>query len=351
MYPSNGLDYISLMGLGRENRPSEQAVRVAVLGSCTTQYYAAVLRGLGAAGGPPVVTYEPEYNTMHQTVLDERSELYSFRPDVVVFLTAVQGLREALLTTGLSDRVNAADREAEQLVALVRRVASTPGVTVVVNEFVIPYERAWGNFSAHVEASLANAVRRVNERLRSLVAETANVYTVDCDHIASWLGKRAWFDERIWFYSKSFCHPEALPHVAGQALDIVRAVKGASIKCIALDLDNTLWGGVVGDDGLEGIRLGELGEGEAYVRFQTWLKDLRARGIILAVCSKNDELKALEPFRRHGDMVLKESDISCFVANWDNKADNLRTLARRLNIGLDSVLFIDDSPFERNLVA
>src|SRR5206468_8872398 len=117
-----------------------------------------------------------------------------------------------------------------------------------------------------------------------------------------------------------------------------------------LDLDNILWGGVVGDDGLEGIRLGELGDGEAYVQFQRWLKELRARGIILAVCSKNDEDKALEPFRAHHDMVLRESDISCFIANWDNKADNLRSLASRLNIGLDTVVFLDDSPFERNLV-
>jgi FkbH-like protein len=350
MYLSNGFDYISLMGLGRDPGEHDHAVRVAVLGTCTTQYYAAVLRGIGKAAGFPVVTYEPDYNTLHQTVLDERSGLYAFRPDVVVFLTAVQGLRDVLLPTDLRDRPAAADREAEQLASLVHKASRIPGVTVVVNEFVIPYERAWGNFSAHVGGSLQNVVGRINERLRSVAAGSANVYTVDCDHVASWLGKRAWFDERIWFYSKSFCHPEALPHVAGQALDIVRAVKGKSLKCIALDLDNVLWGGTIGDDGLEGIRLGDLGEGEAFVQFQLWLKELRARGIILGVCSKNDEEKALEPFRRHGDMVLKETDISCFIANWQDKAANLRALAKRLNIGLDSILFIDDSAFERNLV-
>jgi FkbH-like protein len=117
-----------------------------------------------------------------------------------------------------------------------------------------------------------------------------------------------------------------------------------------MDLDNVLWGGTVGDDGLEGIRLGELGEGEAYVQFQIWLKELCDRGIILAVCSKNDDDKAREPFREHPDMVLRETDISCFIANWNNKADNLRLVAQRLNIGLDSIVFLDDSPFERNLV-
>jgi len=122
------------------------------------------------------------------------------------------------------------------------------------------------------------------------------------------------------------------------------------LKCVALDLDNVLWGGTIGDDGLERIRLGELGEGEAYVQFQMWLRELAARGIILAVCSKNDDDKAREPFRRHPDMVLTESDIACFIANWDNKADNIRSLASRLNIGLDSIMLLDDSPFERNLV-
>jgi FkbH-like protein len=353
MYLPRELDYISLMGLGREGPHEEEqqlAQRVAVLGFCTTQYYAAVLRGLGKAAGFPLVTYEPEYNTVLQTVLDERSALYSFRPDFVVLLTAVQALRNVLLSTDLGERIGRVEREMEQLVSVIRRLSRIPDATVVVNEFVTPYERAWGNFTSRVESSLQNVVRRANERLREAAVEMENVYTVDSDHVAAWLGKRSWFDERLWFYSKSFCHPEALPHVAGQALDIFRAVRGMGLKCVALDLDNVLWGGTIGDDGLESIRLGELGEGEAYVQFQMWLRELAARGIILAVCSKNDDDKAREPFRRHADMVLTESDIACFIANWDNKADNIRSLASRLNIGLDSVVLLDDSPFERNLV-
>jgi FkbH-like protein len=352
LYLPEEFDYINLMGLGRQDpeHEDEHAARVAVLGFSTTQYYASVLRGLGKAVGFPVVTFEPEYNTVHQMVLDDESPLYSFRPDFVVFLTAVQALRSTILAADPAKRTELAERETEHLVSLVRRVSEDADVTVVVNEFVIPYERAWGNFTARIEASLPNIVRRVNERLREVAAESENVYTVDSDHIASWLGKRAWFDERLWFYSKSFSHPEALPHVAGQALDIFRALRGKTIKCVALDLDNTLWGGTIGDDGLEGIRLGELGDGEAYVHFQTWLKELAGRGVLLAICSKNDPEKAREPFQKHNDMVLTEASISCFVANWDNKADNLHLVAKRLNIGLDSIVFLDDSAFERNLV-
>ena len=350
MYLPDQLDYIGLMGLGRNQADEANAARVAVLGFCTTQYYTSVLRGLGAAAGFPLVTYESEYNTVHQTVLDEASGLYEFEPDFVVVLTAVQGIRNVLLSSNGTSRMELAAREADDLVSIVRRAAQIPGVTVVVHEFVMPYERAWGNFGARVDGSLQAAVREINERLRQLAREVENVYTVDTDYVASWLGKKSWFDERLWFHSKSFCHPEALPQVAGQAIDIFRAVKGKSAKCLAVDLDNVLWGGVIGDDGLEGIRLGELGEGEAFVQFQHWLKELAGRGIILGVCSKNDDDKARAPFQSHADMVLAESDISCFVANWDNKADNLRALAERLSIGLDSIVFLDDSPFERNLV-
>jgi FkbH-like protein len=129
------------------------------------------------------------------------------------------------------------------------------------------------------------------------------------------------------------------------------AEQGRSYKCIALDLDNTLWDGVIGDDGLSGIGLGQgHAVGEAYVEFQRYLQNLGKRGVILAVCSKNDEVNARLPFQQHPDMVLREADISCFVANWSDKAANLRHIASTLNIGVDSIVFVDDNPFERNLV-
>ena len=129
------------------------------------------------------------------------------------------------------------------------------------------------------------------------------------------------------------------------------AKQGRSFKCLVLDLDNTVWGGVIGDDGMEGIVLGQGSPlGEAYVAFQDYARELSRRGVILAVCSKNDEANALEPFEKHPDMVLRRGDISSFVANWSDKAANLRAIAEELNIGLDSLVFIDDNPFERNLV-
>src|SRR6266487_4581955 len=175
MYLSTDFDYIDLLRLGRqESHDGKSAARVALLGFCTTQYYAAALRGLGLAAGFPLVTYESEYNTVHQTVLDEQSELYSFKPDFIVFLTAVQALRNVLLSAGSAERGQVATREAEELASLVKRAADRSGATVVVNEFVMPYERPWGNFSDRVEGSLRRGVQSINERLRLLADELDN---------------------------------------------------------------------------------------------------------------------------------------------------------------------------------
>ncbi|MBQ9513134.1 MAG: HAD-IIIC family phosphatase, partial [Lachnospiraceae bacterium] len=142
----------------------------------------------------------------------------------------------------------------------------------------------------------------------------------------------------------------ALPAVAQSVTDVLCAMQGRLKKCVVLDLDNTLWGGVIGDDGLNGIEIGELGKGHVFTNLQRWLKELKDFGIILAVCSKNDEAVAKEPFEKHEDMVLRLSDISVFVANWEDKATNIKLIQETLNIGMDSIVFLDDNAFERNLV-
>jgi FkbH-like protein len=143
---------------------------------------------------------------------------------------------------------------------------------------------------------------------------------------------------------------DILPKVAHRILSIIAAMNGKIKKCLVLDLDNTLWGGVIGDDGIENIQIGSLGIGKAFTEFQYWVKSLKERGIILAVCSKNTESVAKEPFEKHPDMVLHLDDIAVFVANWENKVDNIRQIQSILNIGFDSMVFIEDNPFERNMI-
>jgi FkbH-like protein len=174
----------------------------------------------------------------------------------------------------------------------------------------------------------------------------------DIEAVASWVGRRQFFDERAWDLWKLPCSLEHLPRIAKSIADVLLAFRGRVVKCVVADLDNTLWGGVIGDDGLEGIELSTHGggAGESFVRLQLYLRQLRRRGILLAVCSKNDEAAALMPFVHHPDMVLKRDDISVFVANWDDKAAGIRRVRDELNIALDSIVFLDDNAFERNLV-
>ena len=181
-------------------------------------------------------------------------------------------------------------------------------------------------------------------------AESANVTVFDMDQAAAVYGKQTWNDAGMWIAAKQYPAADAVPFVLKRVAALMRAACGLTSKCLVLDLDGTLWGGVIGEDGLTGIHLGGDPEGEAYVAFQHYILGLRHRGIPLAVCSKNNEADALSVFRQHPETVLREEDFAVFLANWEPKPDNLRRIASILNIGVDSLVFIDDNPVERNFI-
>ena len=185
----------------------------------------------------------------------------------------------------------------------------------------------------------------------NLAQEFPNLFICDIAGIQNKFGRDFMFDSTVYVSTEMVLSIDALPYVASRTLDIIASIEGKFKKCLILDLDNTVWGGVVGDDGWENIQVGHgLGIGKAFSEFQQWVKKLKNRGIIVCVCSKNDEDKAKEPFEKNPEMVLTLDDISVFVANWENKADNIRTIQSILNIGFDSMVFLDDNPFERNMV-
>jgi FkbH-like protein len=194
-------------------------------------------------------------------------------------------------------------------------------------------------------------VRKLNYQLMQLAATHPNLFVVDLAALQSKFGRDTLFAPNVYVSTEMILSIDALPYVASRVIDVVAAIKGQFKKCLILDLDNTLWGGVIGDDGLEGIQLGHgLGIGKAFTEFQMWVKKLKQRGIILCVASKNNEDTAKEPFLHHPDMILRLDDIAVFQANWETKVDNIRTIQRILNIGFDSMVFLDDNPFERSMV-
>jgi len=215
--------------------------------------------------------------------------------------------------------------------------------------FVLPLARQLGNLESSHASSRTNCIRALNAYLVQQCP--SNVTLIDMDYFAGNFGKENWFDEVAFFVSKQPFSLKAVAPVSAFLARLIATAAGDVKKCLVLDLDNTLWGGVIGDDGLGGINLDPNNPaGEAYLAFQRYLKALKERGVMLAVCSKNDETTARSPFLDCPDMILQLDDFAAFVANWDDKISNLRLIARQLNIGLDAMVFFDDNPSERMLV-
>ena len=344
------LDYFALSkeAKGLNTSGAAKVIRIALLADCATQQLADITRAIAARNNVQAEMYEGNYDGVDLEILDRNSALYAFNPQYVVILLSSEKLKAHLYASG--DRRSFADEMVSRLENLWNAFRAQSQATIIQSTFVLPSERAFGNYELKVADSVGSIFSEINYRLAGKARGAKNILLNDVDFLAASIGRAQWLDARMWNMAKTPCRLEHLPLLAQSLLDTVFAAAGMFTKCVVLDLDNTLWGGVIGDDGLEGIVLGEFDEGEAFVGFQTFIRELKRRGIILAVVSKNEHANAVLPFREHPHMVLKEEDISVFVANWDNKADNIRLVQKTLNIGFDSLVFLDDNPFERNIV-
>jgi FkbH-like protein len=222
---------------------------------------------------------------------------------------------------------------------------------LVIQQTIMPHMPNYGGNNEHrLPTSGAAFISRVNQRLRE-ASDEAGIDLLSLDTRVVQDGLEGWFSPVSWFGAKQEVALPASPAYGDMVARVIAARQGRSAKCCVFDLDNTLWGGVIGDDGVNGIVIGAgSAAGEAFLNLQNYALDLRRRGVILAVCSKNDEAIAVEPFDNRADMALRRQDVTCFVANWQDKPSNLQIIARQLNIGLDALVFVDDNPFERELV-
>jgi FkbH-like protein len=344
---------ISYLGLKRNCKKDASGLivqRFAILGDCATQHLATAIKGYAYDEGYAFEVFDADYDQIGAQVMDDASELYAFSPRYVLIYMCVEKLYEAFCAMALGDRADFADKIYEKIFAywaLVNRHITTH---ILQFTFVQRDDRVFGNFAPKTKTSFAYQVHRLNGLLADGCQQVANVSLIDLNEIRAALGEAAFYDSKLYYIAKVPLSMEALPKAAKAVMDTVNALNGRVKKCVVLDLDGTLWGGVVGDDGVNGIQIGELGAGHAFSAFQAWLKELKNRGVLLAVCSKNNEEAAKEPFLKHPEMVLRLEDFSLFVANWEDKARNIRYIQQTLNIGMDSMVFLDDNPFERNLV-
>ncbi len=324
--------------------------KLAVMGDCATQHLATALRGYGIHAGLGLSILDTDYNQIDAQVMDAASELYTFAPNAVLIQMCTEKLYEAFCAAPLNRRASFAEDTYERIRRIWEQLNSQIRTTVFQCNFPFMDDGAFGQYGCKTADSFLFQQRKLNFLLMQGCQEVKNVYLIDLDAIQATCGREKFSDPKLYYIAKMPISVDVLPEVAKKVIDQIQALRGITKKCVVLDLDNTLWGGVIGDDGLSGIQIGELGLGHAFSDFQSWLKELKNRGLLLAVCSKNNEPAAKEPFEKHPEMVLRLEDFSMFVANWEDKAGNIRSIQKNLNIGMDSLVFLDDNPFERNLV-
>lgn len=334
----------------RRNTKELKNIKVALLGDTATQFLNIALKGTAIQEGFNLEIFEADFGQISRQVLDPTSELYEFNADYTIIFESSHKLLTQYYKS-YDAQLDFAENKIKYIEELYSTIQNRTTSRVIYCNFPVINNQIFGNFSNKVESSFVFQQNKLNYLLSADIAtKKDNFFIADLLSIQNKWGRDFMFTPNIYVNTEMVLSLDALPIVAHHIFSIISSLEGKFKKCLILDLDNTTWGGIIGDDGLEKIQIGSLGIGKAFTEFQYWVKALQKRGVILAVCSKNDEDKAKEPFEKHPDMVLKMEDIAVFVANWDNKADNIRKIQSILNIGFDSMVFLDDNPFERNLV-
>ena len=325
-------------------------IRLGLVGSHTLDFVPDALAGSAIRHGIQVRTVQAAYGQVMQSVLDPASPLAAEPLDAVLIALDAQTLGLARSRLDPQAAQAAVDAAIAKVAGLCDGVRSVLGSVPLFQTLPLPADPLFGAFDLRLPGSVRSMVDQFNRRLAGEVLQPGDLL-VDVALAAAEVGLDRWYDQRGWHSAKLPFSLDVMPLYADHVCRVLGAFKGKARKCLVLDLDNTLWGGIIGDDGLDGIRLGQGDAiGEAHLAIQQLALDLRDRGIILAVCSKNDDANARAPFRDHRDMALREDHIACFVANWQDKATNLRNIAATLNIGTDALVFLDDNPAERAIV-
>jgi FkbH-like protein len=325
--------------------------RLAILSSSTVDHLLPPLKVAGFRRGMLLDLHITPFGQYRQELLNPDSALAQFQPQVILFSLSARDILSSVPISASASRVDQhVNEHVADLVSLWQAAQQMPGTTVLQQTFLNIGESLFGSLDRSLPSAPTQVIRRYNQYLVEAATSTG-VVILDLDRPVEKYGLQFWFDNAKWLQAKIEISPAASMQYADFVSRIVASLQGLSKKCLVLDLDNTLWGGVVGDAGIDNISLGEgSGLGEAYQAFQRYIKQLQERGIILAVCSKNEQQTAESVFRNHSEMVLKLEDITAFVANWENKATNLIRIAEQLNIGIDSLVFVDDNPAERALI-
>lgn len=346
------MTYIDLVKNLKRNYSLFPKYTLKVIGDCATQHICNALRGYAFTQKIDLDVSDTDYNQLDAQILDTQSFLYSTPFDYILIIMCTEKLYEAFTQKkGTEARKTFAVSIIEKIEQYWKIISERmPQIKILQFNFPERDDAIFGNYANKITHSFLYQIRKLNLLLMEKSIEYKNVSVIDISTVQNNRGIKDFCDSKLYYIAKMPFTLDTLPYIAKCVICSIQSLIGKSKKCLIFDLDNTIWGGVIGDDGLNGIQIGDLGAGYAFSAVQLWIKELKNRGIILAVCSKNNEKIAKEPFLKHPDMILRLDDITVFVANWDDKASNIRYIQKVLNIGFNSMVFIDDNPFERNLV-
>lgn len=326
--------------------------RIAILGGSTTDDIKNVLELFLLETGIRPQFYQSEYNKYYEDAVFGNSELDEFQPEIIIIFTSVV---DVLSRPVLGDSCNVIrdkhDAEMQRFTQIWKKLATRyPSAVIIQNNMELSYEAGLGNLDAVEPYGMTRFIERLNQSFADYAVTHDNFYLHDLHGLAARIGLSKWHDRFQYYAYKLAMSYDVIPEVSLGLAKIIRGILGKSKKCLVLDLDNTLWGGIIGDDGMENIKIGhETPTAEAYTAFQQYALGLKERGILLAVCSKNEEDVAKTGFD-HPDSVLHVDDFVSFCANWEPKNRNIQAIAEEINIGTDSLVFIDDNPAERQIV-
>lgn len=331
--------------------PGLNEIRVVILGGSTTAEVRDMIEIFMLNDGIKPTFYESDYNRFFEDAVYGADKLREFAPDVIYVHTSAINIQQyPTLTDDETSVENLFNDELTRYAQIWDALTEACSCPIVQNNFELPHFRILGNLDAYEIRGHCYFIAELNRRFAIEARKRNNLHLNDINYISAQFGLGRWHEKAHWYAYKYAMNIEAMPFIAHSVVSIIKAIKGRSKKCLVLDLDNTLWGGVIGDDGVQGICLGnESPVAEAYRDFQKYVKELKGRGIVLAVCSKNEEVNAREGFSHPGS-ILHLDDFSEFKANWDAKHKNLREIASALNLGLDSLVFVDDNAAERDIV-
>ncbi len=326
--------------------------KVAILGGSTTNEVADQLGLFLLQYGIEAEFYQSEYAQYWQDAMFGTPELDAFHPDIIYIHTTWRNITDFPTTQSSADEIDSMlDAQYQHFLTMWQKLSQKFHCPIIQNNFDRPNYRLMGNRDIYDPHGRSNFISRLNQLFYQYAAQQEDFYINDIDYLSADYGLTAWGDAFYWHMYKYAMCLDAIPSLANSIANIIKAIYGKNKKALVLDLDNTLWGGVIGDDGVDGIAIGpEVPEGQVYAEFQSYCKALKSIGVILAVDSKNDEANALAGLN-HPDGILRPDDFVSIHANWENKDLNLKAIADELSLGVDSFVFADDNPAERAIVA